>query len=140
MTDRTRLSPAGRRVALTTAAVIVLVAGLLVHRFGSGDAGDIAGDALYAVFVYLLFAILLARSSRTLPAALAIIFCTVIEFLQLTDLPRTWALAFPPSALVLGSGFAQRDLLVYPASVLLALIVDVAFSRGARRRRSLQGR
>lgn len=140
MTDRTRASSAGRRVALTAAAVIVLVAGLLVHRFGSGDTGDIAGDALYAVFAYLLFAILLARSSRTLPAALAIIFCTIIEFLQLTDLPRTLAIAFPPSVLVLGSAFAQRDLLVYPASVLLALIVDVAVSRGARRRRSSRGR
>lgn len=140
MTDRTRPSPAGRRIALTAAAVIVLVAGLLVHRFGSGDTGDIAGDALYAAFVYLLFAILLARSSRTLPAALAIISCTIIEFLQLTDLPRSWALAFPPSALVLGSGFAQRDLLVYPASVLLALIVDVAVSRGARHWNSSQRR
>ena len=114
----------------------MLVAGLLVHRYGSGEIGDIAGDALYAVLVYLLFAVLLARSSRTLPAALAIIFCTAIEFLQLTDLPQTLALAFPPSALVLGSGFAQRDLLVYPASILLALLVDAALSRGARRQRA----
>ena len=121
-------------------AVAVLVAGLLVHRYGSGEIGDIAGDALYAVLVYLLFAALLARSSRTLPAALAIIFCTAIEFLQLTDLPRTLALAFPPSALVLGSGFAQRDLLVYPASILLALLVDAALSRGARRQRAQPGR
>ncbi|MCS3844835.1 DUF2809 domain-containing protein [Microbacterium sp. AK031] len=136
MTARTRRSPARRRIALVAVAVAVLVAGLLVHRFGSGEIGDIAGDALYAVLVYLLFAMLLARSSRTLPAALAIIFCTVIEFLQLTDLPRTWALAFPPSALVLGSSFAQRDLLVYPASVLLALIVDAALSRGTRRQRA----
>ncbi|MDP3950804.1 DUF2809 domain-containing protein [Microbacterium sp.] len=136
MTARTRRSPARRRIVLVAVAVAVLVAGLLVHRFGSGEIGDIAGDALYAVLVYLLFAMLLARSSRTLPAALAIIFCTVIEFLQLTDLPRTWALAFPPSALVLGSSFAQRDLLVYPASVLLALIVDAALSRGTRRQRA----
>jgi len=121
-------------------AVAVLVAGLLVHRYGSGEIGDIAGDALYAVLVYLLFAVLLARSSRTLPAALAIIFCTAIEFLQLTDLPQTLALAFPPSALVLGSGFAQRDLLVYPASILLALLVDAALSRGARRQRAQPGR
>lgn len=113
----------------------MLVAGLLVHRFVSGDIGDIAGDALYAVLIYLLFAILLVRSSRTLPAALAIIFCTAIEFLQLTDLPRIFALAFPPSALVLGSGFAQRDLLVYPASVLIALIIDAAVSRGAWQQR-----
>ncbi|MGV2985956.1 DUF2809 domain-containing protein [Microbacterium sp. AGC85] len=135
MTDRTTRSTARRRTALMALAVAVLVAGLLVHRFGSGDIGDIAGDALYAVLVYLLFAIVLTRSARSLPAALAIIFCTAVEFLQLTELPRTWALAFPPSALVLGSGFAQRDLLVYPASVLLAMIVDVALSRRARRRR-----
>lgn len=115
--------------------MLVVAVGLLVHRFGTGTAGDIAGDALYAAFAYLLFAILLARSPRTLPAALAIIFCTAIEFLQLTDLPHTWAEAFPPSALVFGSGFDQRDLLVYPASVLIVLIIDVAFSRRARRQR-----
>lgn len=116
-----------------TVAGAVLVAGLLVHRFGADDVGDIAGDALYAVLIYLLFATLLSRSSRTLPAALAIIFCTAVEFLQLTDLPHRVADAFPPSALVLGSGFDQRDLLVYPASVLLALAVDAALSRRARR-------
>lgn len=135
MTDHARRFPARRRIALAAVAVVTLIAGLLVHRFGSGAAGDIAGDALYSVLVYLLFATLLVRSSRTLPAALAIIFCTAIEFLQLTDLPRTLAQAFPPSALVFGSGFAQRDLLVYPASVLVALIVDVAVSRSSRRQR-----
>ena len=136
MTDRTRRSAAPRRVALLATAVVVLLVGLLVHRFGSGTVGDISGDALYAVFIYLLFAALLARSARTLPAALAIIFCTAIEFLQLTDLPQAWGRAFPPSALVLGSGFAQRDLLVYPASVLVALVVDVCVSRIARRSRT----
>lgn len=115
---------------------MVLITGLLVHRFGSGDAGDITGDALYAVLIYLLFAILLPRNVMTLPAALAIIFCTAVEFLQLTDLPREWAYAFPPSALIFGSGFTQRDLLVYPASVLVALIVDVTVSRGAQRART----
>lgn len=135
MTDPALRSPARRRLLLSGIAVLVVVGGLWVHRLGTGTAGDVAGDALYAVLVYLLFAILLARSPRTLPAALAIIFCTAVEFLQLTDLPHTWAQALPALALVFGSGFDQRDLLVYPASVLVVLIIDVAVSRLARRER-----
>lgn len=105
-----------------------------MHRYGSGDSGDILGDALYATLVYLLLALLAPRSPRRFIGALALIACAVVEFLQLTGIPREVATAFPPAALVLGAGFDQRDLLVYAAAVVITMIIDVAISRAARPR------
>ncbi len=105
-----------------------------MHRYGSGDAGDIVGDALYATLIYLLLALLAPRSPRRLIGALALIFCALVEFLQLTGIPREAATVFPPAALVLGAGFDQRDLLVYAAAVVIVMIIDVALSRATRPR------
>ncbi|MGY1552325.1 ribosomal maturation YjgA family protein [Microbacterium sp. A588] len=123
-----------RRLIVATLAVLTVAVGLIVHELGSGIPGDIAGDALYGVLIYLLFVFLIPRGARSLPAALAIIFCTGIEFLQLTDIPARAAAAFPPAVLVLGAGFDQRDLLVYAFAIIGAMIVDVAISRAMRRR------
>jgi hypothetical protein len=123
-----------RRIAVGSAAALTIAAGLLVHRYGSGDSGDILGDALYATLVYLLLALLAPRSPRRFIGALALIACAVVEFLQLTGIPREVATAFPPAALVLGAGFDQRDLLVYAAAVVITMTIDVAISRAARPR------
>lgn len=105
-----------------------------MHRYGSGDSGDIVGDALYATLLYLLLALLAPRSPRRMLAALALILCAGVEFLQLTGIPRDLAAVFPPAALVLGAGFDQRDLLVYAAAVVITMIIDVAISRATRPR------
>lgn len=109
-----------------------------MHRFGSGDLGDMAGDALYAALVYLVFAFLLPRRARSLCGALAIIVCTVIEFLQLTDVSATLTEFFPPAALALGAHFDRRDLLVYAFAVVCAMLLDVVVSRALRRRAAQQ--
>ncbi|WP_229718312.1 ribosomal maturation YjgA family protein [Microbacterium aerolatum] len=131
-------SAARRRIVLAVLAAVTVAGGLCVHRFGSGDLGDMAGDALYAALVYLVFAFLLPRRARSLCAALAIIVCTVIEFLQLTDVPATLAELFPPAALVLGAHFDRRDLLVYAFAVVCAMLLDVVVSRALRRRAAQQ--
>ncbi|GAB3600784.1 hypothetical protein GCM10027408_29620 [Microbacterium tumbae] len=117
-------------------ATLTIAAGLIVHRSVSGAVGDIAGDALYAVLIYLLAVLVLPRTSRTTLAALALLFCFGIELLQLTGVPTAAARAFPIAALVLGQGFDQRDLLVYAAAVVAVLCLDAAISRGFRRRPS----
>ncbi|WP_201799296.1 DUF2809 domain-containing protein [Subtercola vilae] len=108
--------------------------------FGSGWIGgrsstwawilDASGDALYAALIYLLLALILTvrQSPRLLAAGLALAFCWIIEFLQLTDLPARIDAAFPPAALVLGSTFAPTDLAAYAVGVTLALLADVAVS------------
>lgn len=131
-------SAARRRIALAILAAVIVAGGLCVHRFGSGDIGDVAGDALYAALVYLLFAFLLPRRARSLCAALAIVFCSAIELLQLTEAPARVAQLFPPAALVLGAHFDRRDLLVYAFAVVFTMLLDVVVSRGLRRRAALQ--
>lgn len=112
----------------------MIATGLIVHFRMRGPAGDIIGDALYAVMIYLLAVVLLPRTSRRILAALALALCFGIELLQLTALPASVNGAFPPAALVLGHGFDQRDLLVYLVAVLVVLIVDAAITRSLRRR------
>lgn len=103
-----------------------------MHRLTHGAGSDIAGDALYAALIYFLLAFALPRSPRALVAAGAIVFCTAIELFQLTGIPLTLAQSVPASALVFGSGFDQRDLLVYPLGALAAAVCDVVVSRAAR--------
>lgn len=100
-----------------------------MHRLAEDTAGDIAGDALYAALIYALFALIAPRVPRSLIAAGAIMFCTAIELFQLTGLPVALAREFPASALVFGSGFDQRDLLVYPIGVLAIALLDTAITR-----------
>lgn len=133
-------SSARRRLAVAVAAALTITAGLLVHRLGSGIQGDIAGDALYGALIYFIFVLLLPRHARSLPAALAIMFCTAIEFLQLTALPSTVTAIFPPAALMFGTGFNQRDLLVYAFAVICVMLLDIAISRIVRPRARSQKR
>lgn len=129
-----RRSPTPRRLVVAVLAALTIAAGLIVHTIGSGIPGDIAGDALYAVLIYLIFVLLIPRSARTLPAALAIIFCTGIEFVQLTEIASRVAAAFPPAVLVLGASFDQRDLLVYAFAITGAMLLDAMISRALRMR------
>ncbi|MDQ0648900.1 hypothetical protein QFZ53_003096 [Microbacterium natoriense] len=121
-----------RRTVLAGLAVLVVATGLLVHRFVGGQLGDIAGDALYAVLIYLIAAFALPRSPGMRPALIALVFCTGVELLQLTGLPQVWAAAFPPSALVLGSGFDPRDLVVYALAVIVAAAADALLAKTSR--------
>lgn len=133
MSPAAHRSATRRRTVVAAAAALTLCAGLLAHRFGTGIRGDIAGDALYAVLVYLVLVFLIPRVPRTVPAALAIIFCTAVELLQLTDIPSRLAESFPPAVLVFGATFDQRDILVYSFAVVAVLSVDTAVSRAAGR-------
>lgn len=126
------LSTSGRRRRLIAAglAAATVLAGLAV-RFAlpRGALSDVAGDALYAVLVYLGLVVVVPRARPALVAAVAGSLCVVIELFQLTGLPRAWASVFGPIALVLGTGFDARDLVVYLAAVTVAAIVDAAATR-----------
>lgn len=129
MTTGAATKTSRRRITLALLAVVTVGIGLLVHRSVGGATGDIAGDALYAVLIYLLAAFVVPRWSGPAVAAVAFAVCAGVELLQLTDLPREWASAFPPIRLVLGSGFDMRDLAVYAGAVVVAALVDIALTR-----------
>ncbi|WP_217181389.1 DUF2809 domain-containing protein [Streptomyces sp. AC495_CC817] len=123
-----------RRSAIALLAAVTAVTGLLVHTMSSCPAGDIAGDALYAALLYLLVALIAPRWHPIQPALVSAGICTAVELLQLTHIPRDLSAAFPPAALVLGSGFDPRDLVVYVLAAAAASGLDVAVTGALRRR------
>lgn len=126
ISDRTAASvrTRRRRFAAATALVPVIIAGLLVHAVVPGDVGDIAGDALYATLTALLLVLALPRARPRVIAIGAALVCAAVETLQLTTIPRALAEIFPPTALVLGSGFDARDLVVYTSAAVAVALVD----------------
>ena len=110
-----------------------VVAGLLVPGQLPGAAGDITGDALYAVAVYAGLVALAPRASSLLVAGIAAAWCVAVELFQLTGLPEQWGAAFRPIMLVFGTVFDPRDLVVYVLSVAAAAAIDVVARRRATR-------
>lgn len=125
-----------RRRRLLIAAVPVIVVGLAVHLIGSGPVANFAGDALYAVMIYLVIAVVFARAASWLIGTAAVVVCTLIELFQLTGLPAVWAEAFWPVRLVLGAGFDARDLIAYAVGAALATVCDLILRRRSPARRA----
>ncbi|MFJ2620066.1 DUF2809 domain-containing protein [Glutamicibacter sp. NPDC087344] len=113
-----------RRLTLGIIAVAMVPLGLSARYLSHGLAADLSGGLLYAVLIYILFAILSPKRSPLIPAALAGLWCFGIEFLQLTNLPAQISTAFPAAHLIFGSSFAALDLLAYTAGILMALWID----------------
>ncbi|MFJ2553156.1 DUF2809 domain-containing protein [Microbacterium sp. NPDC087591] len=118
-----------RRLMLAGLAATTVGVGLLAHRSIDGVVGDVVGDALYAVLVYLLAAFVAPRARPLRSAVVAFTICAGIELFQLTALPRIWAAEFPPIRLALGTGFDPRDLVVYAVAVIAAAGVDEVIAR-----------
>lgn len=129
MTNDAAAKTPRRRILLALLAAATVGLGLVVHRNTDGALGDITGDALYAVLIYLLAAFVAPRWRRTTVALIAFVVCLGVELLQLTSLPRDWASAFPPIGLVLGSGFDMRDVVVYAGAACAASLIDIALTR-----------
>jgi hypothetical protein len=129
------MTPARRRLVALAALVVVVAAGLVAAKvLPSSAATDIAGDALYAVAVYTGLVLLLPRVRRLILAIAATGWCVFVELLQLSGLPVALAERIPPIALVLGTGFAARDLVVYASAVLVAAAADAAVTLRVLRR------
>lgn len=136
-----RRSPAAaarsRRLGAAACVLPVIALGLGARFLGSGLAADAAGGVVYAVLIYVLATFLRPRARHVANALAALVFCVLIELLQLTDIPADLAAFFPPVRLVLGTTFVPLDLLAYGLGTALAAGIDMAAghllrSRGAR--------
>jgi len=114
-----------RRIVLALAAAATVVAGLAVHALAPLTfAGDFSADALYAVLISLLVALVLPRSPSWVPAIVAAAWCAGVEALQLTGLPEQWGLAWRPLMLVFGTVYSWWDLLAYAVGIAAVFVAD----------------
>lgn len=126
-----------RRSWLLILVAVVIAAGLTTHLVGGGPMTDFAGDALYAVMIYLVIAFAFPRASVLVVGFSALAVCAAIEIFQLTGLPATWAESFWPIRLVLGVGFDALDLIAYAVGAVLATLCDLALTGRARASRRI---
>ena len=114
-------------------AAATIVLGLAVHRRGgalSPDVRDVLGDALWAAMVAWGIAAVGPAMRPRWRAAVALAFCSVVEFSQLVHFPALDALRRTTAGhLALGSGFDPRDFAAYAAGVLAAVLLERATER-----------
>ena len=115
----------------TVAAGLTMRLGLRGVEGTAGWTGP-AGDALYAVLIYVLVAFCTPRARVGTVAAAAFGICAGIELFQLTGVPAALGQAFPPARLVLGTGFLWSDLVLYGVGVAAVALVDAALRRRRR--------
>ena len=114
----------------------VIALGLGARFLGSGLGADLSGGAIYAVLIYVLATLLRPRARHLANALAALVFCVLIELLQLTEIPASLAAVFPPVRLVLGTTFVPLDLLAYCIGSALALGLDLLAGGLLRARRA----
>ena len=116
--------PRTRRAALCIAGLMTVVLGLGIRTLSDGAWAGPAGDALYAVLVYVAVALLIPWKPKALIAVTAVTACVVIELFQLTGLPAELGQSWPPIRLVLGTTFGTADLIAYAGGGALAHAAD----------------
>ena len=91
------------------------------------------GDLLYAVALYALLVIVVPRAQPLTIGAVTLAACCIVELLQATPWGDAIVEAIPASRWVLGTTFAARDLVLYAAGSVLAVVVDRALRTRAVR-------
>ncbi len=133
---RGAVSTRTRRTAAAIALAATIAAGLATRAAAVPDLlGDVAGDALYTVAVYAGVVLLAPRLRPVVVGAIAAGWSVAVELFQATGVPIALAAAFRPIALVLGTGFDARDLVVYVVAAVVVLLVDVGAGAARRTRR-----
>ena len=115
------------RIKLALATIIVIGLGLATRSslVTQPFIQSHAGDALWALMIYLMIAFLFPKARTAFLIVGATTFCLVIELSQLSTHP--WLVAGRENrfgALILGRGFLAIDLLRYAAGVLVGGLID----------------
>ena len=109
---------------------LVIALGLASRRWPIGVSwyDDALGDALYAVMVYLVLAIVFP-GRRTLHLAIAAgVICLGIELFKLTGYPHAWR-RYALSRLVFGTSFGVHNLVRYAIGIVGAALLDAVMGR-----------
>jgi len=135
---RTRQRFSRHRVLYAVAILVVIALGLASRRYGLYLPFWLkknAGDALWALDVYLFFGFLRPKAAIPTLALAALAFAFFIETTQLYHAPWIDALrAYRLGALILGSGFCWSDFLCYTVGVAIGVMTEWLCLAGSRRR------
>ena len=108
--------------------VFTILIGLSTRLFRGTGAAEVAanaGDALWAVLVYLGYGVLFPRAHPWVLAGLAAVTATCVEFSQLYHAPWIDAVRRTTlGGLALGYGFSWGDLLCYYAGAGACLLAE----------------
>ena len=121
----------GRRALWLLVAALLTAAGLGARAGLDGAPAKYAGVALYASLVYALVAAIGPRLDPRRATAIAVGFCWVVEFAQLSDVPASMSRRSTIARLVLGSTFNAPDLFWYAVGAVAVAGLDLL---GFRRR------
>jgi hypothetical protein len=121
-------------VLLGLGAVILLGLGSRLLHSGYLLVDKYAGDALYAVMVYLLLALCgLGRTSRH-RGLLAMAIMTALELFQLTGVPLSMVTGTNPGVKIvgrlLGTTFSWHDLAAYGVGIVCVVLVERFLVKG----------
>jgi len=121
---------AGRRNMLLVCLLLVIMAGLgsrMIHT-GFPVVDKYAGDALYAVMVFLFISLFSTSLTPRARACAALIIMTALEVFQLTLLPREMSnsscIMVRVAGRLLGTTFGWLDLVAYYVGIAFALFAD----------------
>lgn len=109
---------------------MVIIAGLGSRMIHSGIllVDKYLGDALYAVMVYLLLALVWRNASPLSRAVVVALFMTALETFQLTLIPLEMShsgnIILQIIGRLLGTTFSWLDLAAYFVGIVAALVVD----------------
>lgn len=135
--SRPRRTVRTRRATAALLLAAAIVTGLAVHGLLPDTAAtQITGDALYAAAAYLAVVVVAARLPAVAVGGIAAAWCVCVELFQLTGLPSAWGASFAPVALVIGTVFDGRDLVVYIVTTAALTVLDGALAFVSRPRRA----
>ncbi len=123
------------RVVLAVVIAATIAVGLATRRFPGAFGpflAEHAGDALWAVVVWLCYACVAPAWSTGVVTLLAAVSAALVECSQLSDAGwLVWLRNLPGGRLVLGDGFVALDFVRYAAGIGLAAAVDLLVRRRA---------
>ncbi|WP_407566734.1 DUF2809 domain-containing protein [Polymorphospora sp. A560] len=106
------------RLLMLAAAALVLVVALGIRALSDGALEQHSGTALYASMVYAGVLFLWPRLGPLPAGAVAVGFCWLVEFFQLTGIPAALSARSLLARLALGVQFDPTDLAWYPVGVV----------------------
>lgn len=117
-----------KRLLYFSCALAAVATGLASRRYRDRlpeFIAEYAGDALWALMVYLLVSTLLAGVSTWFRAGIALLFAFLVEISQLHNAPWIDTIrATTLGGLVLGHGFLWSDFACYTVGVTIGIVAD----------------